>query len=320
MNRRDFLYRSGAVLALGLLPRGPLFAQTTATPPAGAPPVKPPTPVTEFKPLRRNTGLFTGRGGTIGWLVSPEAVVAVDTQFPDTAALFLAGLPGLPGRSGRTLDAVIDSHHHWDHTGGNKVFKPAARMIVGQQNVPGLQAAAFARNPQMGEQTPPDTLFADSWRMEAGDEVITARHFGPAHTGGDIVVHFEKANVIHLGDLVFNRIHPVTDRPGGCSVRNWIKVLEKVAETYPADALYIFGHGRPSLGVTGHLGDVLAMRDFLTALVTHVERQIAAGQPRAEIVKLVNLPGFPDYDSDPKTSRLPGNLGAVYDELTGDKA
>jgi cyclase len=310
MNRRDFLLRSGAALALGLLPRGSLFAQT-ATPAPAPQPVRPPTPVTEFKTLRRNTGYFTGRGGTIGWLVSPEAVVAVDTQFPDTAALFLAGLPG---RAGRTLDAVIDSHHHLDHTGGNKTFQPVTRKIVGHKNVPGLQAAAYARSPSIGEQTPPDTLFADSWRMEAGDEVITARHFGPAHTGGDIVVHFEKANVIHLGDLVFNKIYPVTDRPGGCLVRHWITVLEDVAKTYPQDAVYIFGHGRNN-AVIGGLGDVLAQRDFLTALVSHVEKAKAAGQSREEIVKLENFPGFPDYHSDPKTSRLPGNLGVIYDEL-----
>ncbi|MFI5337246.1 MAG: MBL fold metallo-hydrolase, partial [Opitutales bacterium] len=72
-------------------------------------------------------------------------------------------------------------------------------------------------------------------------------------------------------------------------------------------------------GVTGALADVLAQRDFLTVLVGHVEKQIAAGRSRAEIITLTNLPGFPDYDSDPKSSRLPGNLGAVYDELTGAK-
>ena len=320
MNRREFLLTSGAALSFGFVARGALFGQSPAAPPAAAPktPVQMPPPVTEFKTIRRNTGYFTGRGGTIGWLVNGEAFAVVDTQFPETAAICLAGLPG---RAQRTLDAVINSHHHWDHTAGNKVFRPVAKRIVAHQKVPALQAAAAARNPQMGEFTVPDTLFADTWRADIGDEVVNARHLGAAHTGGDIIVHFERANVVHLGDLVFNRLYPVTDRPGGCSVRNWVKVLETALQTYPKDAIYIYGHGKPAFGVTGAAADLGLMRDFLSALVAHVEREIKAGTPRAELVKLAVLPRWPDYEpADPKTSRLPGNLGAVYDELTGPRA
>lgn len=313
MNRRDFLIRSGAAVSLGLFARSSLFGQAASTPAAQPVPIRPPTPVTEFKALRRNTGVFTGRGGTIGWLVNQDAVVAVDTQFPDTAAIFLAGLPG---RAGRTLDAVIDSHHHGDHTGGNKIFKPAAKMLVAHQSVPGLQTAAFERNPQGGEPTLPDTLFADVWRKDVGDEVVSAQYFGPSHTGGDIVVHFERANVAHLGDLVFNRIYPVTDRLGGCRLRHWLTALEDIAKTYPADTRFIFGHGKKEAGITGTTADVLAQRDFLTALLAHVEKEIQAGKSREEVVKLTNLPGFPDYFADDKTSRLPVNLGVAYDELS----
>lgn len=317
MNRREFLLRFGVAVSLGLFARSSLFGQAASAPVAQPVPVRPPTPVTEFKALRRNTGVFTGRGGTIGWLVNKDAVVAVDTQFPDTAAIFLAGLPG---RTGRTLDAVIDSHHHGDHTGGNKIFKPAAKMLVAHKSVPGLQLAAFERNPQSGEPTLPDTLFADVWRKDVGDEVVSAQYFGPSHTGGDIVVHFERANVAHLGDLVFNRIYPVTDRPGGCNVRHWITALEDIAKTYPKDTLFIFGHGKKEFGITGAMADVLAQRDFLTALIEHVQKEIQAGKSREEIVKLTNLPGFPDYFADEKTSRLPVNLGVAYDELSAPPA
>src|SRR5512141_3431838 len=137
MNRRDFLLQSGAAVSLSLLARGPLSAQTSSTgsPPAAPVPVRMPPPVTEFRPLRGNVGLFTGRGGTIGWLAAADALVAVDTQFPDTAEIFLKGLPE---RDGRTFDAVINTHHHGDHTGGNGVFRPVTRTIGAQANVPEL--------------------------------------------------------------------------------------------------------------------------------------------------------------------------------------
>jgi len=310
MNRRDFLFRSGVAVSAGLLSRVPLAAQTPSAPAA---PVRPPAPVTEFKELRRGVGTFTGRGGTIGWLSNRAALVAVDTQFPETAAIFLAGLPG---RDGRLFDAVINSHHHGDHTGGNGTLGPNARRLEAHQNVPALQRAAAARHPQGGEPVLPDTLFADAWRLEAGDEVVSARYFGPAHTGGDIAVHFDKANVVHLGDLVFNRMYPVTDKPGGVQVRSWIGVLETILRAYPADAIYVFGHGNPKFGITGGRAEIARQRDFLSALVAHVEAGRKAGQPREEIVKLTNLPGWEDWHAA-QNSRLPGNLGVVYDELAG---
>ncbi len=324
MNRRDFLLKSGAAVSLGLLARGPLSAQNPSTsagqvqPAAPAPaktvPIQPPTLVTEFRPLRGNVGLFTGRGGSIGWLASPDALVAVDTQFPDTAAIFLKDLPG---RNGRTLDAVINTHHHGDHTGGNGVFKPVSKTIVAHANVPGLMLAAAKRNPGAPAPTLPDATFPDSWRHNFGGETIAARYFRPAHTSGDIVVHFEKANVVHTGDLMFNRIYPVIDRPAGASFKGWLTTLEELVGTYPADAIYIFGHGSQKFGVVGGHPDMLALRDYISALLTHVEKEIKAGKTKEEIVKLENFPGFPNLHVPPGPgNRLGGNLGAAYDELS----
>ncbi|HVU18434.1 MAG TPA: MBL fold metallo-hydrolase [Candidatus Didemnitutus sp.] len=308
MNRRDFLFRTSAA-AVGLAARHSLFGQSAAP----AAPAAHPSPVTEFHALRRNTGYFTGRGGTIGWMINPDAIVTIDTQFPDTAAICLAGLPG---RKDRKIDAVVNTHHHFDHTSGNKIFRPAARMLVAQKNVPELQAAAFERSPQAEPPVFPDTLFPDVWRKDVGDEVVSAQYFGPAHTKGDITVYFERANVLHVGDLLFNRIYPVVDRPGGASVRNWIKVIDEITKSYPKDAQLICGHGKRGFGVAGTMADLTLQRDFFTALVAHVESEIKAGKSRDDIVRLINLPGFPDHAADEKTSRLPGILGATYDELT----
>ncbi len=322
MNRRDFLLKSGVAASLGFLAKGPLSAQTPApaTSAPAAPAPVPPAPATAFQSLRRNVGYFTGQGGSIGWLVNPGAVVAVDTQFPATAAVFLKDLQG---RDGRTLDAVINTHHHGDHTGGNGIFRPATKTIVAQANVPALMRAAAARGPKPpaeAELVPmlPDVTFAESWRQDFGDETISAKYPGAAHTKGDIVTLFEKANVVHLGDLLFNRLYPVIDRPGGASIRHWVVVLEKIAADYPKDAIFICGHGHAKFGVSAGTADLFVFRDYLSALLVHVEGEIKAGKSKEEIVKLENLAGFPDFHVPPgRGNRLPGNLAVAYDELTG---
>lgn len=307
MNRRDFLLRSSLLVSAGVLARPALFGADTPAPGQG-----PTGPLGAFRPLRRNVGIYTGRGGTIGWLANADAVLAVDTQYPDTAAECLAGLPG---RSGRMLDAVINTHHHPDHTSGNGVFKPAAKTIIAQANVPALQLAAAQRNDNVEKQVFADTTFTDVWRRELGDEIVTAQYHGAGHTKGDVIVTFERANVVHLGDLLFNRLYPVIDRVGGGSIRHWITLLEEVVKTYPADAIYVCGHGNSKFGVTTTQGDLLVFRDYLAALLARVEKEIAAGKSKDEIVALENLPGFEDFHQ-PLPNRLGGNLAVAYDELT----
>ncbi|MFT3829797.1 MAG: MBL fold metallo-hydrolase [Opitutaceae bacterium] len=264
-----------------------------------------------FTPVRGDVGFATGRGGTIGWLCNAQALVAVDAQFPDTARQFIEGLPG---REGREFDHLINTHHHGDHTAGNGAFRPVTRSIVAHANVPALQRA---RSKAPDAEIVADTTFTDQWRRDFGGEVVAARHFGPAHTKGDSVVFFEKANVVHVGDLVFNRVYPVIDRPGGASIAGWIKVLETLARTYPADAQYVFGHGSAQFGVAGTAADLGVMRDFLTAVLEHTQREIRAGKSRDEIVRLTEFPGFPEHvPATGSTSRLPADLGAAYDELT----
>jgi len=306
MKRRDFLLHSSVLTTAGLLARSTACAQPSKGAAASSTP--------EFTPLRRNVGYFTARGGTIGWLSSRDALAAVDTQFPDTAKLFLTGVPG---RSGRKLDVLVNSHHHGDHTGGNGVFKPETKMIVAHANVPELQRMRAAQDKKGDVPVVADTTFPETWRKALGDEVISAKYFGAAHTKGDIVTLFEKANVIHMGDLMFNRVYPAIDRPGGGSIRGWIGILEKVAKTYPQDAIYIFGHSNPKFGVTGKSADLLMLRDYLSGLLDYTQKKIKAGDSKEKIVALENLPGFPNFHAPVgPQNRLPMNLSVAYDELS----
>jgi glyoxylase-like metal-dependent hydrolase (beta-lactamase superfamily II) len=141
---------------------------------------------------------------------------------------------------------------------------------------------------------------------------MALKHYGPAHTSGDSVITFEKANVVHLGDLVFNRRHPYIDRPAGASIANWIKALEATVADHGQDTIYIFGHSGPKFEATGRSADLRYMRDYLTALLEFVRGEMKAGKARDAIVKVTDpLKGFPDHG--PLIERV---LAAAYDELS----
>jgi cyclase len=306
LTRRAFLASSVSTVAVGLATRH-TFAQAPAT--AAAP------PVTSFKDLRGGVGMFIGQGGTIGYLLNDAGALAIDSQFPNTAAIALAGLKQ---RAPKGVGMLINTHHHGDHTGGNQVFRASVTRIVGHVNCLESHRKAAADAKTEGQQSFADTTFTDQWRTDFGGESIQARYYGPGHTGGDAVIHLEKANVVHMGDLLFNRAHPNIDRPAGAQVANWITLLDKVAATHAADTIYIAGHARDN-NVQCTKAELAHFRDYLTASLDTARKAVAAGQSKDELVKTASLPGFEDTSA--LNARLTQGfvLGICYDELTEKK-
>jgi len=301
-DRRRFLTTSSLALAGTAFARVP-WAQPAQTP---AP------PVTTFTDIRRNVGFFTGQGGTIGWLASAAGAVAVDAQFPATAK---ACVEGLQQRSPKGIEMLINTHYHGDHTGGNATFRPAVKRIVQQERCAKLHRETTEKAGTAAQQAYADVMFGESWSQDVGDEKMWGYFYGPGHTGGDAVIVFERANVVHMGDLMFNRLHPRIDGPSGASIRNWITILERVAKRH-TDATFIFGHGKPGQPVTGPAKELLYLRDYFTAALQFVQKGIGAKQPKEEIAKATELPGFADYAASGTALTLAGVLNAAYDELT----
>ena len=299
-NRRTFLKASALATMAGALPAG-VGAQQPAAPAAPQAPAL-------FTPLRRNVGIFNQRGGTIGWLVSGDGLLVVDSQFADTAPNLLSGLKE---RSPRQIDVLINSHHHPDHTGGNGVLRGAAKQIVA--HVRSLENQRVQAERAKTQTTLPDVTFPETWSVTLGDETIRARHWGPAHTGGDVAIHFEQANVVHLGDLLNNRGYPNVDAPAGASVHGWIQVLEKMAPAYPADALYVYGHAEAGHPFIGTRPDLLYQRDYFTAVIETARRARREGKAKDELAKVEVLPRFEHFGGI--KARLGLALTIAYDEL-----
>ncbi len=315
--RRDFIATSASA-ALGVAigrPLSGLAQQATQAQPV-------------FTPVRRNVGTFTMRGGTVGWLVNSRGVAVVDTQFSAEARALLDGLQSRSNN--RRVDVLLNTHHHGDHTSGNPVFRGIARRVVAHgmadqhmRRAPWpqpqqQQQQQQQQQPQQNqpEQLYPDTTFTHIWSADVGDERIVARHHGRAHTSGDAAITFERANVVHMGDLMFNRRHPVVDRAAGASMRNWMRVLDQVVKAHAGDTIYIIGHANTGLPVTGSSADLLQFRDDLGAVLAFVERQVAAGRSREEILAMREpLAGFEAWGPfGQANARDP--LTVAYEEVT----
>jgi cyclase len=268
-----------------------------------------------LRSLRENVGIYTERGGTMGWYVSDDSSLIIDSQFPDTAENFMNLFKE---KTSGTIDFLFNTHHHGDHTSGNAYLKEYVERIVAQENCPIFQKLQNEGKENQESLVFADMTFKEQWQRELGKETINARHLGAAHTGGDSIIYFEKANIAHMGDLVFNDVYPFIDLAGGGSITNWIDVLEKAADTYPKDAIFIFGHAADEEKVTGQKSDLLRMRDYLTALLDFTKKHIDDAADIEEAKKVEFIPGFEGRKANWEEA-LAGNIQAAFNELTGKK-
>lgn len=268
-------------------------------------------PVTKFEEIRRGVGIFIGQGGTIGYLVNADGAVGVDSQFMNTAEICVAGLRQ---RAPKGIAMLINTHHHGDHTGGNKAY--GVSKIVAHENC--LKSHKATTEQTADQQAYATATFADTWSEKFGNETIEARYYGPGHTGGDAVIYFQQANVMHMGDLLFNRAHPNIDRAQGARIDNWITLLEAVSKRASNDTIFIAGHAKDNVVRNGR-AEVLHFRDYLSAVLNYARAGVKAGQSKEEVQKLAALKGFEDNASPNARLTLAFVLGLAYDEVTNAK-
>ncbi|HVS95976.1 MAG TPA: MBL fold metallo-hydrolase [Puia sp.] len=302
MLRRKFLQQSSLALgALSLPGHSSTFYRLAQEP-------------WKMRMLRGNVGIFYEKGGTIAYLLSPAGIVVVDAEFPEQAGHLIEQLKK---QSDKPFQLLINTHHHGDHTGGNIAFKGIVNHVAAHTNSLSNQQRVAATRHTEAQQLYPDTTYGDNWEFPIGDERIQTAYFGAAHTDGDSIIHFTRANVAHLGDLLFNRMWPFIDRTAGASVNNWIAVLDKALKKYDNDTIFVFGHAFDPDKVTGNKNDLLAMRDMFSRLMDFVGTQIRAGKTREDILKATAIPGVTEWQGN----GIAGSLQAAYEELTaGAKA
>ncbi|MEP7254809.1 MAG: MBL fold metallo-hydrolase [Ferruginibacter sp.] len=299
MQRRSFLRNSSLTLAsLALLNKKSLASFLN-------------DPAWKIKMLTDDIGIFSEKGGTIGFLLTKKGIVVIDAQFPDTAPHLI---DELKKKSEKPFRYLINTHHHGDHTAGNIAFKGLVEHVVAHENSKANQLKVAADQKMEADKflTPDMTYGNDGWKLKMGKEKIQTYYFGAGHTNGDSLIHFQHANIVHMGDLVFNRRHPFIDKTAGANIANWIVLLDKAIATFNKDTQFICGHSAPGYEVLVKADDLKAFGDYLGNLLKFTEAEIRAGKSKEEILKAKEIPGSPEWKGD----GIERPLGAAFTELS----
>jgi cyclase len=296
MQRRSFLRNTSLTLA-GLA----LFNQQLAAAFFAQPAFK-------IKMLTDDIGVFTEKGGTIAFYISKKVVV-VDTQFPEQSSHLIEELKK---KTDKPFKLLINTHHHGDHTAGNIAFKDLVPHVLAHANSLINQKASAVKNKTEDKQLYPDQTYTDTWYQKIGKEKICLHYFGAGHTNGDSLVHFQHANIVHMGDLVFNRRHPYIDKTAGADISNWIKIMDKAVTTFDSKTQFICGHASEGYDIIVNQADLKAFGDYLGNVLKFVDGEIKAGKTKEEILKATTFAGIGEWKGD----GIERPLTAAYTELT----
>lgn len=235
--------------------------------------------------------MLEGYGGNIGLSVGEDGTLVIDDQFAPLADKIKAAIAKLTDKPTRF---VLNTHWHFDHTGGNEAFGESADIIA-HENVRKLlsreETILGMKIPPLARHGLPVITFTDGLSLHMNGEDIRVTHIPGGHTDGDAVVFFTKSNVIHTGDIVTAGRYPFVDLDHGGSVQGMIKSVDKLLTMINDDTKIIPGHGPLAAKK-----DLITFREMMQDSLNVVRRGIKSGQSLEEIQK-TGLPGkWKDWD------------------------
>jgi glyoxylase-like metal-dependent hydrolase (beta-lactamase superfamily II) len=220
--------------------------------------------------------MLQGAGGNIGLSVGADTAFLIDDQYAPLTPKIKAAVAALTSKAVRF---VLNTHWHGDHTGGNKDLGESGTLIVAHENVRKRMTTeqfleAFGMKvPPADPAALPVVTFNDTVTFHLNGDEIYAFHVAPAHTDGDCVVHFRKANVIHGGDTFFNGMYPFIDLSTGGSVSGMIAAADRILALAVEGTKIIPGHGPLATKV-----ELKAYRDMLATARDRVAALVKAGK------------------------------------------
>jgi len=263
--------------------------------------------------LAENVHMLVGSGGNIGLMVGSDAVFVVDDQFAPLTPKILAAIKAITPQPVRF---VLNTHWHFDHTGGNENMGQAGALIFAHENVRKRMStdqfieALNRKQPASPRAALPVVTFTDTVSFHLNGDSIVVFHVAPAHTDGDAIVMFTKANVVHTGDVFVSAGFPFVDRSSGGSIHGIIGATERVLTGSNAQTKIIPGHGP-----LADRAKLQAYHDMLVVMRDRMRKEIAA---KHTVDQVLASKITAEYDKDWPTNRE-RFLRILYQELSTTK-
>lgn len=264
-----------------------------------------------------NAGLVLGEGESL----------LVDTLFDlQLTEAMLAAM--VPHTAGSPITTVVNTHANGDHCHGNQLVA-GARVIASEataREMADLPPATLHALKQLDlgadgnrfvseafgafrfddiEFSPPTETFSGSFAGVIGGRGFQLDEVGPAHTGGDVIVHVPDAAVVFTGDIAFIGSTPIV---WAGPIGNWLAACERIRALQPT--VVVPGHG-PVVTVD-ELSDVEA---YLRFVRDEAAERAHAGMPAAEAAFDIELGAYTDWSD---SERIVVNTDTVYAEVLPD--
>jgi glyoxylase-like metal-dependent hydrolase (beta-lactamase superfamily II) len=232
--------------------------------------------------LSGTTWMLTGAGGNLGLSVGEDATFLVDDQFAPLTPRIEAAIARL---TAKPVKFVINTHWHFDHTGGNENLGKAGAVIVAHENVRKRMSTEqfidflnMTIKPEPRVALPVVTFTRDIAFHLNGEE-IRVWHVPNAHTDGDAIVHFRSSDVVHMGDVFFNRIYPFIDTSSGGTIDGVVAAVDRVLAEITDKTKIIPGHGPLATKA-----DLAAYREMLATVASRIRNAVREGRKLEEVV------------------------------------
>lgn len=233
--------------------------------------------------------MMVGAGGNLALSVGEDGAFLVDDQYAPLSDKIMAAISEVTDDD---VEFLVNTHWHGDHTGGNEAFGNAGAVIVAHDNTRVRMTTEqfmeiFGMSiPPAAAAAVPIVTFDDEMTFHWNGETIRAFHVGTAHTDGDLILHFENADVFHMGDTYFNGMYPFIDVSSNGDINGIIAAGYRVLAMAGPNAQIIPGHG--PLATPDDLRDWLqilritreSMRDLIDEGLS--EDEVVAARPTAE--------------------------------------